>query len=63
MQHKYKTELNITLADGGNSTKNVIELYGAQVRDDIDQTAWNLCECNDQIQGEKFSDRLEVQFS
>ena len=49
-----KIELNITLADGGNSARDVIELYGTQVRDDIDQTAWNLCDCDDQAQSENF---------
>lgn len=48
--------MNITLADGGRSARDVIELYGNQVRDDIDQAAWNLCDCNDQVQGEKFAD-------
>jgi hypothetical protein len=56
VQHKYKIELNITLADGGNSAEDVVELYGAQVRDDIDQTAWNLCDCNDEVQSRKFGD-------
>lgn len=56
MQQKFKIELNITLADGGRSARDVIELYGNQVRDDIDQAAWNLCDCNDQMQNEKFAD-------
>lgn len=56
MQRKHKIELNINLADGGRSARDVIELYGNQVRDDIDQTAWNLCDCNDQVQSEKFAD-------
>ena len=47
---QFKIELNITLADGGRSARDVIELYGTQVREDIDQGAWNLCDCNDQVQ-------------
>jgi ATP-dependent phosphoenolpyruvate carboxykinase len=63
VQRKYKIELNITLADGGRSARDVIELYGNQVRDDIDQTAWNLCDCNDQVQSEKFADLALVRWA
>ncbi len=56
MQQKSKFELNISLADGGTSAGDVIELYGIQVRDDIDQTAWNMCDCDDKVQSEKFGD-------
>ena len=56
MQQKYNFELNISLADGGTSAGDVIELYGVQVCDDIDQTAWNMCDCNDKVQNEKFGD-------
>lgn len=62
MQQKFKIELNITLADGGRSARDVIELYGNQVRDDIDQAAWNLCDCNDQVQNEKFADLTLVRW-
>jgi hypothetical protein len=47
LQEQHTIELNITLADGGSSAKEVIELYGARVRNYIDQTAWNLCNCDD----------------
>jgi len=63
VQRKFKIELNITLADGGRSARDVIELYGNQVRDDIDQAAWNLCDCNDQVQGEKFADLALVRWA
>lgn len=63
VQQKYKIELNITLADGGRSARDVIELYGNQVCDDIDQTAWNLCDCNDQVQSEKFADLALVRWA
>ena len=63
MQQKHKIELNITLADGGRSARDVIELYGNQVRDDIDQAAWNLCDCNDQVQSEKFADLTLVHWA
>lgn len=56
MSNKFTIELDITLADGGNSAGDVIELYGNQIRDDVNQTAWNLCNCNDQVQREKFDD-------
>ncbi len=55
MQQTRKIELKITLADGGRSARDVIELYGGQACDDIDQTAWNLCDSNDQVQSEKFA--------
>lgn len=63
MQRNRKIELNITLADGGRSARDVIELYGNQVRDDIDQAAWNLCDCNDQVQSEKFADLTLVRWA
>lgn len=63
MQQKHKIELNITLADGGRSARDVIELYGNQVRDDIDQAAWNLCDCNDQVQSEKFANLTLVRWA
>lgn len=56
MSNKFIVELDIMLADGGNNAVDVIELYGNQVRDDINQTAWNICNCDDQIQREKFDD-------
>ena len=60
---QFKIELNITLADGGHSARDVIELYGTQVRDDIDQGAWNLCDCSDQVQSEKFADLTLVRWN
>lgn len=63
MQKEFKIELNLTLADGGRSARDVIELYGNQVRDDIDQAAWNLCDCNDQVQNEKFADLTLVRWA
>lgn len=63
MQQPFKIELNITLMDGGCSARDVIELYGSQVRDDIDQTAWNLCDCNDQVRSEKFADLALVHWA
>ena len=63
VQQKHKIELTITLADGGSSARDVIELYSGQVRDDIDQTAWNLCDCNDQVQSEKFADLTLVRWA
>jgi hypothetical protein len=48
-------ELIISMTDGGKSVSDIIELYGARVVEDIDQTAWNLCDCNDQVQEQKFS--------
>jgi hypothetical protein len=63
VQQKHKIELNITLADGGRSAGDVVELYGNQVRDDIDQAAWNLCDCNDQVQSEKFADLTLVRWT
>jgi hypothetical protein len=56
VQIKYTFELNITIADAGSSAGDVIELYGIQVRDDVDQTAWNMCDCDDEAKSEKFSD-------
>ncbi len=62
VQEKFQIKLTITLADGGRSARDVIELYGNQVRDDIDQAAWNLCDCNDQVQSEKFADLALVRW-
>lgn len=54
MSEEYKFELSITLAGNGNSARDVIELYGMQIQRDINQTAWNVCNCNDQVQNERF---------
>ena len=55
MQREYKIELNITLADGGNGAGDVIEMYGSQIRDDINESAWNLCNCDDARQSAQFA--------
>jgi hypothetical protein len=54
MKRVFNFNLNITLADGGASAEDVISLYKGRVMDDIDQIAWNLCNCDDKIQSEKF---------
>ena len=56
MKQIFNFDLNITLADGGASAGDVIALYKGRVIDDIDQIAWNLCDCDEKIQSEKFTD-------
>ena len=51
---KFKVELEITLEEGGKSALEVLDLYGAQARDDVDQVAWNLCGCDDRVKEGKF---------
>ena len=63
MPQKYEFELNITLADGGRGARDVIEIYGNQVCGDLEQTAWNLCNCDDAVQSEKFANLTLVQWT
>jgi hypothetical protein len=58
MLHKIQFNLNITLAEGGATAEEISELYAGRVVDDIDQTAWNLCDCDDKVQSEKFGDLM-----
>jgi len=56
LSQKFKFEINFSFSDGSGSAIDVLNLYGNQIRDDIDQVAWNLCDCDDEVQSEKFGD-------
>ena len=56
MKKNFKIKLDFSLVDCGRSARDIIELYSNQVRDDIDQAAWNLCDCDDQVQNDNFAD-------
>ena len=47
-------KLNITLALGGSEAEVIVGMYELNIIDDLNQTTWNLCECDDQRQAEKF---------
>lgn len=55
-------KLTIDLEIGGKNAEEIIGIYEASIMDDINQTAWNLCECNDQIQLEKFSNLTKINY-
>jgi len=48
--------LRIELNDDDRSLKDILALYSGRIRDDLDETAWNLCNSDDALQAEKFSD-------
>ena len=60
MSQKFAINLTIKLPRGGSDSLDVASLYQARILDDIDETAWNLCDCSDDELSQRFSD-LQLQ--
>jgi hypothetical protein len=52
---KKKFILLISLIDSDADTVDILALNESYIRDDIDQLAWNLCNCDAALQAKRFS--------
>ena len=64
MTKSFTVNLLITLEKMGGNTSAIIETYIVNMASDINETAWNLCNCDNSIQAERFgllsTERLAV---
>jgi hypothetical protein len=51
----YTVELTINMPDGGRHARQLLNLYFADMPEDIHRTALNLCEANPAVQARKFA--------
>jgi hypothetical protein len=59
---EYLAEIKMDLEIGGSNAEDVIGMYEASIMDGINQTAWNLCDCDDQTQSERFGNPTLVEY-
>lgn len=52
----YRVSLQISLPGGGIEAETVTDMYlTTMLASDLDQTAWNMCDCNDERQAREFT--------
>jgi hypothetical protein len=51
----FTIDLTINMPDGGRHAKQLLNLYFADMAEDINEAAYNLCEANEAVQARKFA--------
>ncbi len=51
----FTIDLTINMPDGGRQARQLLNLYFADMPDDIQETAYNLCDANEAVKARKFA--------